>query len=726
MENKITFKAVIERLVGEYANDFRIYACTPIEEVEGLKYNKYGNISISGNIHALTLEQEYEITGRENKYGYEIIKIKREKPTNKTQTSKFLAEVVTQKQAKSLLSVYPDIVSKIIDNNLEDIDLKLVSGVKDITFDKIKKKVIENFPLMEFIEEFSQYNIGINNARKMYSTFSSVELMREKMNLDPYSTLCLIGGIGFKKADTLILKANSESGIINSPQRMRACVKYVLTENEACGNTWISLESLIEKCEELTPQCMDSLLESLSSNDVYIDKVNRRIGFKKAFDTEKYICKSLIESLKVKNKLLIDVSKYYRINGFELGDEQKQILSRFCNNNINLLVGNAGSGKSSSVQAIINLCDDNDLSYTLMTPTGKSAIVLSNFTKRDAGTIHRKLCFNPSEGWGYNLENKLKTDVVIVDENGMTDIWLMKHLLDAIDIKKTRILFVQDDAQLPSVSCGNCAYDFINSEVIPTTRLNKVFRYGEGGLLQVATKIRKGERFLNDSDDIQVFGNNKDYTFVPSEDKEISEYVVGLYQKLINQGVDTSDILVLSANNVGNNGTIMLNQILQERFNPHKDGIKWIKYGETIFRENDIVMQVVNDYKAENESGDEVTITNGEIGKIIKIDWNKVYVKYDRDTIIYGKDDLNKLLLAYSISIHKSQGSSVDNVILVSPRSQVWTLNKNLLYVGLTRARKKAFHIGLQNTINGAIKKSAELQRNTFSINILKEMLKEL
>lgn len=721
MNELVVFKAVIQKLVGTYSNDFRIYACTPTEEIENLKYNKYGNISISGNVHELTLGQEYEITGKENKYGYEIVKIKRDKPKNKTQNSKFLSEVVTQKQAKALLDVYPDIVDKIINNNLDDVDLSLVKGIKDATFNKIKSKVIENFPLMEFIEEFDQYSISINNARKMYETFTSIELMRSKMNEDPYSTLCLIGGIGFKKADGLILGVESNKSMIKSLQRTKACVKYILTENEKGGNTWISLENLILKCEELIPQSMDYLLESLTDKSITVDKIGRRISFTKTFKTEKYIRDILLQALKVKNPLVVDVSKYYRINGFELGEEQKQILNEFCRNNVNLLVGNSGAGKSSSVQAIINLCDDENLSYTLMTPTGKSAIVLGNFTKRDAGTIHRKLCYNPSKGWGYNKDNKLDTDVVIVDENGMTDIWLMKNLLDAIDIQKTRILFVQDDAQLPSVSCGNCAYDFINSSIIPTTRLNKIFRYGEGGLLQVATKIRKGEKYLRNSEDIQIFGINKDYTFIPSEDDSIADYVVGIYQKLLNQGAEAKDILVLSANNVGKNGTIMLNNVLQEKFNPHKDNLKWIKYGETIFRENDVVMQVVNDYKAENEDGDEVTITNGEIGKIISIEWNKVYVQYDRDTIVYSKEDLDKIILAYSISIHKSQGSSVDNVIVVSPKSQVWTSNKNLLYVGLTRARKKAFHIGLVKTVNTALRKSAELQRNTFMIDLLQQ-----
>lgn len=724
MENTIMFKAIITKKVGEYENNFKIYGCMPTDnQGNDITYNKYGNVSISGEMHDLALNVEHTVIAFPSKYGYTIKKIYRDKPNTKTEKSKFLGEVVTQKQAKSLLDVYPNIVDMIIDNDLEDVDLQLVKGIKEVTFDKIKERVIENFPLMDFITTFEKYNITLGMAKKMYDTFSSIELMTERMNEDPYSTLCLIGGVGFKKSDNMILAVPENSNMIASLQRMKACVKFVLSENEKNGNVWISLDSLTSKCYELVPECLDFLLESLKDEGIYVEKETRKISYKKTHEIEIFIADTLFKMTQIHNPLIIDTSKYYRANGYESSEEQRGILKQTCDNSVGLLVGNGGSGKSFSMQLLINMCDDNDLSYALMTPTGKSAIVLSNFTGRDAGTIHRKLGYNPVVGWGYNKDNKLEVDVVIVDENGMTDIFLMQNLLNAIDIYKTRIVFVQDDAQLPSVSCGNCAFDFINSGIIPITRLTKIFRYGEGGLLQIATKIRNGEKFIdNDCDEVMVYGSNKDYTFIPSGDSEIADYVVSLYEKLLNQGVAKTDILVLTGNNVGNNGTIELNKILQEKFNPHREGCKFIKYGENIYREKDIVMQNKNNYKAENEKGEKITITNGEIGEIIKIDWNNVYIKYDRDTIVYDKSDLSEIQLAYSISIHKSQGSSVDYTILVSPVSQKWTSNRNLLYVGSTRARKKCFHIGLPSTINFALKKSIQLQRNTFTIDLLKNM----
>lgn len=714
------FDGIIEKKIKD-SDKFKMYAVNPISNKEELNFNKYGNIIINGDLGELTLGMTYHINAEENKYGYGVINLKRDRPTTKTQTIKFLQEVVTQKQAKTLLSVYPNIVEKIINNDLDDIDLSLTNGIKEKSFENIKNNIIENFPLMDFIDEFSDYGVNINTAKKMYNEFTSIELMREKMNEDPYSTLCLLGGISFKKADSIILNVEKNKGLLNSLSRIKSCVKFCLTENENEGNSWIDLETLYNKCYGLASESIDFFFEALQDSKIYIDKDTRRISFRKTYETEKYIAYKLMEILKNSHKLAIDYSKYICVNGFNLSDEQQGILKNFCTYALNMLVGNAGSGKSFTTQSIINLCDDNDLSYILMTPTGKSAVVLSDYTNRDAGTIHRKLAFNPSEGWGYNEDNKLDCDVVIVDENGMTDINLMKHLLEAIDTNRTRLLFVQDDAQLPSVSCGNCAYDMINSGIIPLTRLTQIFRYGEGGLLQIATKIREGEKYVSDNcDDIQTFGTQGDYSLIPIEDESMVDFIVDIYKKLLSQGDDPMDILVLTSKNVHANGTIEINKILQDKLNPYKEGEPYAKSGENIFRLRDIVMQNSNNYKAINEYGYEVTITNGEIGKIVKIDFTSVYVQYQKELIVYDKTELSQIQLAYCITIHKSQGSGCKNVILATPKSHKWGLNKNLLYVGVTRAKQKCFHLGTPDTINFAIKKSIELQRNTWLGDLLK------
>lgn len=719
----IEFIAIVDKEIKESEN-FRIYAVSPIDnnDKEFIKFNKYGNVSISGDIQKLSLGMTYHIKGTENQWGYDVINVKRDKPNSKTETINFLKEIITENQAKVLLEIYPNIVEKIINNDLDDIDLGKTKGIKNKKFESIKEKVIENFPLIDFIEEFVDYGIKLPVARKMFKKFTSIDRMKEKMMEDPYGTLCLLSGISFKKADSMILSVKENKKLLNSLQRINACIKFCLSENENNGNTWISLENLYNQCGDLAPESIDLLIDGLNQEDIYIDKVNRRIAYKSSYKIEEYIAKTLLTMLSQSRRLAIDTSKYFIIDGCKLSEEQQGLLLNFCKSNVSLLVGNAGSGKSFCTQAVIQLCDDNDLSYILMTPTGKSAMVLSEYSNRDAGTIHRKLCYNPSLGWGYNEDNKLDVDVVIVDENGMTDIFLMKHLLEAIDIDRTRILFIQDDSQLPSVSCGNCAFDMITSKVIPTTRLTKVFRYGEGGLLQIATKIRNSEKYINNScDEITTFGDKGDYNLIPVSDDSLMDFTIGIYEKLLENGNNPLDILVLSAKNIHENGTIEINKAIQERVNPHKEGKAYIIYGDNSYRAGDIVMQCKNNYKALNEISEEVTITNGDIGKIIKINYNEIYVQYKKDVIIYEKDELDQIQLAYSISINKSQGSGVKNVILITPVSHKWNLNKNLMYVGVTRAKEKCFHLSLPSTINYAIKKSIELQRDTFLCELLKK-----
>lgn len=718
-EEIIKFNGIVEKNV-KYGEKFKMYAVTPISNIENLVFNKYGNIIICGDIHDLTLGLEYEFNATNGKYGYEAFNIKRNKPSSKEQIINFLSEVVTNNQATILLNSYPNIVDMIINDDLKDLDLTKLKGIKAKTFDKIKIKIIENFPLIDFIDDFSEYGISLKMARKMYEKFASIERMREKMSVNPYETLCLISGIGFTKADKMILSVEKNKHMVNSISRMNACIKFCLTENEDNGNTWISLGELSDKCNKLASESFDYFLNSLLDEEIYVDKENRRIAFIKSYNTEKYIASKLIEILSNSQKLMIDYSKYFIIDGCRLSEEQEGVLKNFCNSNLSLLVGNAGSGKSFCTQAIIQLCDDNNLNYILMTPTGKSAMVLSEYTNRDAGTIHRKLGFNPTLGWAYNKENKLDYDVIIVDENGMTDVNLMKHLLEAVDENNTRVLFVQDDAQLPSVSCGNCAYDMINSKAIPTTRLTKVFRYGEGGLLQIATKIREGEEYVDNSiDEITTFGEKSDYSLIPISDDSMMDFIVGIYEKLLSQGNKPTDIMVLSAKNVNENGSIEINKAIQEKINPDKKGKEFVVYGDKVFRTGDIVIQGKNNYKAINEEGYETTITNGDIGKIIKISYNDIYIDYKREVIIYERSELDQIDLAYCISIHKSQGSGVKNVILSTPVSHKWNLNRNLMYVGVTRAKEKCFHLTLPSTINHALKKSIELNRNTFLKDLL-------
>ena len=333
---------------------------------------------------------------------------------------------------------------------------------------------------------------------------------------------------------------------------------------------------------------------------------------------------------------------------------------------------------------------------------------------------------------------KLPYIVVIIDEFSMVDIWLFKKLIDAIDFNHTKLLMIGDNAQLPSVSCGNLLHDFMEANIIPTVTLNKIFRYSSGGLMKVATDTRCCQSYLDNSmkNTVTVFGDNKDYTFVDLASALIPKNVVGLYKKLLNDGNSIEDIQVLTAKNIGDCGSIELNNMIQRVANPNYGSEVNMKVGDTTYYEGDLILQCVNNYQAEldemhlsdddrlklafNDEPLTAFVANGETGIIKEIyntyiiaDFNGVYVKYYRK-------DMNMVKLGYAISIHKSQGGGFKTVILCTPQSHIFMLNSNLLYVGLTRMKEKLYHLGSLQSVNQAVKKKANLTRHTFMQNLLK------
>lgn len=322
----------------------------------------------------------------------------------------------------------------------------------------------------------------------------------------------------------------------------------------------------------------------------------------------------------------------------------------------------------------------------------------------------------------------------------MTDIFLFKHLVEAIDFERTKLILVGDSAQLPSVGPGNLLHDFIRSKKIPTVTLNKIFRYGEGGLMAVATDIRNMEEYLS-KEAFQVFGNNQDYTFVNVSSDKMILNVVSLYAKLL-KVYKPEDILVLSAYNKGDYGTVAINNHLQKLANKENYGLEnCIEIKDVKYYVNDIIIQTTNNYHAaiyfegmdlgELENGkdifnykedgfEETFIPNGMIGKITSIiDKKYVIINFDGIEVVYMKDNMRDVSLGYCISIHKSQGGSAKIVMLISPSAHTFMMNSNLLYVGITRTKEKCYHLGNIETVNRAVKQKENFNRKTFMFGML-------
>ncbi len=737
--------------------NFKIYGAEYSEnKFPDLKRNKYGNISILGNIHTLGLGIEYHVKAEEQKskngygYQYKVIHIQRDRPSNERTTRMFLSEILTPDQVNTIMSNYPDIIKKVVNNELADVDLKKLYNIGQFRFNIIRQKIEENFVFAELIEMF-QGSLDMNTVRKLYDRYPSTLRIKQEIQSEPYHCLCSLSKIGFKTADSIILELDKESktqkkkgetpsvyfnfDVKTSVQRAVSAIEYLLEKNENDGHTRISIVELRSLFDKLTPECNDKFIEAIkNTEDFHIDKESKSISILETYNTELYIAERLIEGLKKENKWEeININEFNKISDNELTDEQISAIKMFYNSNISILNGNAGSGKSFTTQAILSLIKRLDKSFHLLCPTGRASKVLAGYTNEDTYTIHRGLCFNPSTEiqWGYNEYEKLPFDVVIVDEMSMTDIFLMKHLLEAIDFSRTKLLIIGDDFQIPSVGAGNVLYDLINSGIIPITSLTKVFRFGIGGISTISTKTRFGEQWIEDKTKYNIFGEDKAYVYMPMSQTQIIPTVKNLYLKLINSGISPEDILILSSYNIGDYGTEKINGIIQQIANKNYDSDLKFKCGDTTYYLDDMVIQTKNNYKAiiydpesfcfYDDNSPKTFISNGDIGKVILIDKQFMVVQFDDEKIVYNRETGLNLRLSYCISCHRSQGGSCKNIILITPKAHTYMLNANLIYVGQTRAEYRCYHLGEPETINKALKKRANLNRKTHLLELLKK-----
>lgn len=743
--------------------DFRIFALdVDSKKYPDIKKNKYNNVTILGELHELTVGVTYEISAVEQlgKYGmsYKVLNIKRDVPTTEEDMYLFLSEILTPNQAKVLYENYPDIVQRVKENRLDDIDFNKLKGIKEYTFGVIKRKIIENFCLADLVVEFQGF-LNLSMIKKIYAKYTSIEKLKEKLAQDPYKCLCGLAGVGFKTADGILLdmekasKANIEKGkkpiiefqsdLRTSPERCLSCLLYMLEENENNGHTKMNLADLRAEMMKLVPACANYFVTAVKADEIHYNKDTMDVALSRTYNLEHKIAQTILYVLHTKkDEWDCDIEKYRTVNGSTLSDEQMGAVANVCKYPISILNGAGGTGKSFSTQAVINMLKDHHKTFRLFSPTGKAAKVLADYTKENATTIHRGLGYTPM-GWGYNQEHKIMCDIVIIDEFSMVDIQLFKRVIDAVDFNTTKLLLIGDNAQLPSVSCGNLLHDFMETKLIPTTTLTKVFRYGEGGLMKVATDVRFCEPYLTSSmkSKMTTFGDNKDYTFVDLPSEVIPQNVVGLYKKLLEKGYSIDDIQVLTAKNVGDCGTVVLNNMIQKVANPNYGSEVFMKVGDTTYFEGDLVIQKVNNYKAEldlqhlsewekdmysaSEDVPTAFIANGETGIVREIYKSYCIIEFDGVFVKYYRADMQMISLGYSITIHKSQGSSIKIVILCTPQSHIYMLNSNLLYVGLTRMKEGCYHLGALNSINQAVKKKANLTRHTHMQELLLTMPEE-
>lgn len=740
--NQVEFKGTVVKCVYSSPN-FKTYALD-VDDVlyPNIKHNKFDNVSLIGDLSDLVIGIEYDIvaTEEQTKYGvsYRGVNVRRDLPTKTSDVKAFLQEILTMNQAEVLYENYPDIIDIVMEGKDDIVDVNKLYGIGEKTFERIKEKIIENFKLVDLVSEFKGA-ISLSMIKRIYEKYNDVDVLMERLKDAPYTTLTRVSGVGYKIADSIILNLQKE-GIIDfgydvktSKDRCLACIIYLLKENENEGNTKMNLADLRQQCYDMVPSCADHFVNAIQDDAIYYDKHTMSIALSSTFKKEKYIAYMIMNNIYNPNNVWdFDVEKYSKDGDFELSDEQMNAVKYLCKYNISILNGAGGTGKSFSTQAVINMLEDNGKMYELFSPTGKAAKVLSGFTGRRASTIHRGLGYNPRDGWAYNQDCKLCCDVVIVDECSMVDVSLFAHLIDAIDFNKTKLMLIGDNAQLPSVGCGNLFHDFMQSDDIPKTTLTKVFRYGEGGVSTVATDTRFCKTYLDASmkNKATWFGKNKDYVFIDLAKEDVPKNAVALYKKLLKNGEHMDDIQVLTAKNIGEYGTAKLNNMIQKAVNKNYGAKRYMKVGDVQYYDDDIVVQKQNNYSALicdehgtiNEKEGTAFVANGETARIVYVCATYAVLDFDGIIVKYSKYDMTMVGLAYAMTIHKSQGSSIKNVILCTTKSDIFMLNSNLLYVGVSRTKNRCYHLGSIDVVNMAVKKKANLSRQTFMQELMKSM----
>ena len=485
-------------------------------------------------------------------------------------------------------------------------------------------------------------------------------------------------------------------------------------------------------------------LETAELDDAALDDELETVSLVTTYKKELRILEKLKEGVAANIDWKYEGGLVTTVDGQELTEEQIQTQKEILENNIVLLTGSAGSGKSFSMKAMIKMLDNANKSYILLSPTAKAAKVLSSATERSASTIHRGLGVVPFGNGSYhflhNEANPLLFDLVIVDEFSMVDTDLFYNLLKAIDFEHTKLLLIFDPAQLASVGPGNISYDMVSSGLFKTVALNKIFRYSEGGLITVATDTRNCKRFLPNSARYETTKFGKSFVFVPEDNESVVDCAVQLYATLLNRGNTFDDTILLSAQNKGPQGTVCINEKIQNQINPQPEEQR-ITFGaednQVEYRLDDIIIQTMNDYNSivcdengnydEDENGEPkntMLIANGETGRIVKVDKGFVVIKYGDYFIYRDKMQLMRTQLGYAISCHRSQGSGYKNVIIVAPSSHTWQLNSNLLYVGFTRAKEHCWCLGDADAVNRAVGKKMEVKRMT-NLSILLQRWKD-
>lgn len=535
---------------------------------------------------------------------------------------------------------------------------------------------------------------------------------------EPYRMIAEIDGIGFKTADQIALAYGMDP---QSPERLAAGLTYVLQDMTQNGHVCIPdrelvyRASLILRAEQL--MLRDVLTEALAMGQLCADDYGGEtyVYTLQAYEEERGVAERIREMAaytppKPRRHVELFLDRWQESCQFQLAEGQREAVSQSLQSGMLVITGGPGTGKTTVVQAIIRLAEQEGLRIVLCAPTGRAAKRLAETTERKAKTIHRLLVPEGFAGgrqvFEYNETKQLPADLVIVDEVSMLDMEMLYHLLQALS-PHCRCILVGDADQLPSVGAGAVLHDIIQSEILPVVRLQTIFRQKEGGRIVTNAHLINGGR-------LPVVNEDEEFRFVEIEREEQgADVICRLYAAETAEAGDKFAVQVLSPMYKNPCGVDNLNAVIQSAVNGPQKGKGEHKAGKMTFRTGDKVMQKQNNY----DKG----VFNGDIGEIFAVQDDIVYVRYPEQDVKYEGQEIDEITLAYAITVHKSQGSEYHTVIMTLVNSHGIMLQRNLLYTAVTRAKGKVILVGTKAALRTAVQNVRTSRRFTLLAQRLRE-----
>lgn len=659
---------------------------------------------LAGKMQHLVVGGEYVVKAKykkDKKYGdqYTPIAIYAIIPQSRETQLLFLKSMIPEWMADNLINAYPNVVNDVANGTLKTIDYSLVKGVREITWNKIKEKIINNYLISDIISMLKPIGVTYAMIKKLLSEEPNPVLLKQELEKNPY-IMTKIDGIGFRKCDDLALKLKPE--LIDSTQRLVAFIQYYFKDlGESKGHTWCSEKILRAAISNNIYECCNRVDWLLENNDfLHID--NGRIGLKYYYDIEMQIYHLILNKSKIETTINISdeaidkaIKHAEEEQGFDYVVEQLDTIHKSLHRTVSLITGKAGTGKTSIMRAIVKAYMENNYMMTASALSAMAAQRITEATEFPAMTIHRTLGCQGLNDFTYNKDNHLITDVAFLDEGSMVNASLFLHWLEAIG-DNTRIIISGDHKQLPPIGFGNVFSDLIEMfDDSVVSKLVKPMRQAEkSGILVDANKIRENINPISEKLQPRIIhGELQDmyYMFRTNRQSLFNIAIKTFIKSVESDGIDNVVIAVPRRKDCLNS-TSEINKVIQNEL--LGDVLESIEGFDTTFKLGAKVMQTVNDY--------DKNVFNGEIGYVTKIseryDGKKkeeycevTYTDiFGKDKIIeYTKKELTALDLAYAMTVHKLQGAGRKTVIGIIDNTHHQLLDNCMLYTLLTRAKKR-------------------------------------